>query len=327
MENYQAVIQWLLDGDPAVGWQVQRDLLGEPEDIYGVTRQRVVLEGWCARFLQLQDPSGTWGNGLYGPKWISTTYTLLTLRRLGLPPDNPKAQQGCELLLDGGFQPDGGIHYARSQVNHSETCITGMVLSLLAYFHYPDKRVDTLVEHLLGRQMADHGWNCQSYRGDTHASFHTTISVLEGLWEYEKSYGKQAVIQDARSQAHEFLWLHRLFRSHRSGEIFDKKMTLLPFPPRWRYDYLRALDYFQDCNAPCDPRMAEGIELLKSKRGKDHRWRLNTGMSGLKHFQMEAIGKPSRTNTLRALRVLRWWEQGISLQNEQGTDQVYPNRR
>lgn len=309
MKYHRSVIQWLLDGDPSIRWQVQRDLLNESEDVYNATRKQVAREGWGARFLELQDPSGTWGGGLYGPKWISTTYTLLTLRRLGLPTDDLQAKKGCELLLDGGFQPDGGIHYARSKIDHSETCITGMVLSLLAYFRYPDGRVDTLVEHLLDQQMADHGWNCRSYQGDTHGSFHTTISVLEGLWEYEKAFGEQSAIQDARSKAHEFLWLHRLYRSHRTGEIFDKKMTMHPFPPRWRYDVLRALDYFQDCNAPCDPRMADGIETLRRKRMKDHRWRLNAGMTGLKYFDMEATGKPSRMNTLRALRVLNWWGQ------------------
>jgi hypothetical protein len=304
----ETMIQWLMDGDPAIQWQVQRDLLDEPEELYNATREQVALKGWGFSFLELQDPAGTWGGGLYGPKWISTTYTLLTLRRLGLPPDNPKAQKGCELLLDGGFQPDGGIHYAKSKIDHSETCITGMVLSLLAYFCYPDKRVDILVDHLLDQQMSDHGWNCRSYWGDTHASFHTTISVLEGLWEYEKAYGRQSVIEDSRSRAHEFLWIHRLYRSHRTGEIFDKKMTMLPFPPRWRYDVLRALDYFQDCSAPRDEQMSGAIDLLKSKQGKDQRWRVNAGMTGLKYFDMEVIGKPSRMNTLRALRVLKWWE-------------------
>jgi hypothetical protein len=164
------------------------------------------------------------------------------------------------------------------------------------------------VEHLLDQQMSDHGWNCRSYLGDTHASFHTTILVLEGLWEYEKVYGERPDIQEARSRAHEFLWHHGLYRSHRTGEVFDNKMTMLPFPPRWRYDVLRALDYFQDCRAPQDHRMAEAIVLLKHKRKADNRWRLNVGMSGLRHFKMEVTGSPSRINTLRALRVLRWWE-------------------
>ena len=319
MDYDESVIDWLLAGDPAVQWQVQRDLLDLPETVYAATRKLVATSGYGARFLAFQDPAGTWGGGLYGPKWISTTYTLLTLRRLGLPQDNAAARVGCELLLEGGFRPDGGIHYARSKINHSETCITGMVLSLLAYFRYPDGRVDDLVEYLLVQQMPDYGWNCRSYLGDTHASFHTTISVLEGLWEYEKAYGERPGIQDARTRAHEFLWLHWLYRSHRTGEVFDKKMTMLPFPPRWRYDVLRALDYFQDCRAPRDNRMADAVDLLKRKRKNDYRWQVNAGMSGLKFFEMEAAGNPSRMNTLRALRVLRWWEQGGGSQNDKGT--------
>jgi hypothetical protein len=302
------LIQWLMEGDPAVRWQVERDLLDADPGSYELTRQLVTTEGWGARLLGYQDPAGTWSGGLYGPKWISTTYTLLTLRRFGLRSDNPQAQKGCELLLNGGFMPDGGIHYTRNpKIRHSETCITGMVLSILAHFHYLDERVHSLVEHLLRQQMSDGGWNCRSYQGDTHSSFHTTISALEGLWEYEKTFGKQAMIDKARSTAHEFLWLHRLYRSHRTGEIFDRKMTTLPFPPRWRYDILRALDYFQDCNAPRDERMTEAIKLLQSKRKKDGLWPVNSGMSGLKYFELEKPGQQSRINTLRALRVLRWW--------------------
>ena len=305
----EEIIKWLLDGDPAVCWQVQRDLLDEPASLYQATQARVASEGWGAQFLALQDPEGTWAGGLYGPKWQSTTYTMLTLRRLGLPHDNPQAQLGCKRLLDGGFMPDGGINYIRNpKIRHSETCISGMVLSVLAYFRCPDERLHDIAAHLLDQQMDDGGWNCRSYQGDTHSSFHTTISALEGLWEYEKTFGDQPEIASARAQAHEFLWLHRLYRSHRTGEIFDRKMTGLTFPPRWRYDLMRVLDYFQDCNAPRDQRAAEGIELLQSKQRKDSTWPLNAGMSGRFFFHMEKAGQPSRMNTLRALRVLKWWE-------------------
>ena len=307
----QSVIQWLLDGDPAVVWQVQRDLFDEPVKIYQNSQKRVATEGWGAQFLGLQDSEGTWAQGLYGPKWQSTTYTMLTLRRLGLPSDNPQAQRGCQVLLDGGFMPDDGINYIRNpNIQHSETCITGMVLSVLAHFRYPDERLHAIANHLLGQQMADGGWNCESYNGATHSSFHTTISVLEGLWEYEKTFGANPKITAARAQAHEFLWLHRLYRSHRTGKIVDQKLTKLTFPPRWRYDLMRVLDYFQDCNAPQDERVAEGIELLRSKQRKDGTWPLNAGMSGRYFFHMEKAGQPSRMNTLRALRILRWWDGG-----------------
>ncbi len=205
--------------------------------------------------------------------------------------------------------PDNGINYIRNpKIQHSETCITGMVLSLLAYFRYPDERLPAIAKHLLEQQMADGGWNCESYNGATHSSFHTTISVLEGLWEYEKTFGSKTEIAAARARAHDFLWLHRLYRSHRTGEIFDQKMTRLTFPPRWRFDLMRVLDYFQDCNASHDDRATEGIDLLCSKQRKDGTWPLNSGMSGRFFFHMEKPGQPSRMNTLRALRVLRWWD-------------------
>jgi hypothetical protein len=308
MNEVNPTIEWLLDGDPAIRWQTQRDLLDAESKVYQAERQRVAEQGWGARFLGLQDPRGTWGGGLYSPKWISTTYTLLTLRRIGLSPGNPQALKGCQLLLEKGFYRDGGINFSPT-FTHSETCITGMVLSLLAYFRYSDARVHDIVDHLLHQQMADDGWNCRSYRGDTHSSFHTTISVLEGLHEYEKAYPQRADdVRIAQKSASEFLILHRLYCSHRTGEVVKPFMKRAAFPPRWRYDYLRALDYFQACGAQRDERLVDAIALLESKRRKDGRWVLNSGMKGRLFFEMEKNGRPSRWNTLRALRVLKWRE-------------------
>ncbi len=184
MQTDQEILNWLLDGDPSIRWQVQRDLLGEPPQVYEAEQERVAETGWGAQLLALQEPDGRWGGGLYSPKWISTTYTLLALRALGLPAANPQAQEGCRLLLENGLFPDGGINFS-SHAKYSETCITGMVLSILAHFRYHDPRVHDLVEHLLRQQMADGGWNCRSYRGDTHSSFHTTLLALEGLHTYQ----------------------------------------------------------------------------------------------------------------------------------------------
>ncbi len=184
---------WLLNGDPAIRWQTRRDLLGEPPEAYEPDRARVATEGWGARLLGRQDPAGTWANALYSPKWTSTTYTLLLLRHLGLSPENPQARRGCELLLNTGFYRDGGINLFKS-FKHSETCVTGMILALLGYFRSPDDRLHRIAEHLLGQQMADGGWNCEQPKGATHGSFHTTISVLEGLREY-------ALLHPARATA------------------------------------------------------------------------------------------------------------------------------
>lgn len=249
-----------------------------------------------------------WGGGIYSPKWTSTTYTMLLLRRLGLEPEHPQALKACELLLDKGFYRDGGINYFASY-EHSETCVTGMVLSLLSYFRFPDERVQAITDHLLRQQMADGGWNCRSYRGDTHSSFHTTISVLEGLREYEKADAPEAgEVREAQVRGREFLLAHRLFRSHRTGEVVSAPMTRFSFPPRWHYDVLRALDYFQECGAGRDERLAEAIEIVIKKRKPDGRWLLQNRHSGKTHFEMERVGQPSRWNTLRALRVLKWWE-------------------
>jgi len=302
-----SVIQWLLEGDPAIRWQTLRDLTNANADAVELTRQQIATKGWGAKLLSIQEPSGQWGRGIYSPKWTSTTYTMLLLRRLGLAATNPAAQKACKLLLERGFYHDGGINYFGS-LKYSETCVTGMILSILCYFEYEDDRIHSLTTHLLNQQMPDGGWNCQSYKGATHSSFHTTISVLEGLRQYEKFTPENTKeIRKAQQRGREFLLIHRLFRSHRTGEIANPVFTRFSFPPRWHYDILRALDYFQECRAEHDERLLDAIEIVLKKRKKDGKWVLQNRHSGKTFFEMEKVGEPSRWNTLRAMRVLKWW--------------------
>ena len=325
----QETLDWLMVGDPAVRWQVMRDLLDYDADLFRAEQEKVAKMGWGKDYLSYQDENGMWGGGIYGPKWISTTYTMLTLRRIGLPAENERAHKGCWQLLERGRYPDGGINFFASQ-SLSEACVTGMVLSILAHFRYPDPYIDGIPDHLLKRQMPDGGWNCEDYRGATHSSFHTTLSVLEGLLEYQKSMSKVRVdIEIARLRAHEFFLQHRLYKSHRTGEVVSARMTRMPYPPRWFYDILKALDYFQayfkwradrefrypdqeseilDRKHEHDERFLDAIELLKGKQKKNGYWNTYRGPSGRIYFDMEPAGEAGRWNTLRALRVLRWWE-------------------
>ena len=308
MKLQNHMIKWLLQGDPSIRCQTLRDLVGAGKKKVSEEQKLVAEKGWGARLLALQEPAGGWGGGIYSPKWTSTTYTMLLLRDLCLPPKHPQAIKACTLLLDKGFYEDGGINFG-SYHKHSETCITGMVLSIVSYFHILDDRVHGLVHHLLVQQMKDGGWNCQSYRGATHSSFHTTILALEGLREYERSYPQKATeVQKAQQKAREFLLIHRLFRSHRIGEIVNPAMTRFSFPPRWHYDVIRALDHFQEVGAEKDKRLKDAIEVVKKRQKKDGRWVLQNRYPGRSHFEMEKVGEPSRWNTLRALRVLKWWE-------------------
>lgn len=310
-----ATIEWLLDGDPAIRWQALRDLVGAPEKTVERERRRIARDGWGARLLAEQDEDGrwaggkSWDGGLYSPKWTSTTYTLLLLRDFGLSPDHPRARQACVILLDRGLQKDGGINYGWR--GRSETCVTGMVLSLLSYFELDDGRLDTLADHLLDQQMDDGGWNCRRWQGATHASVHTTISVLEGLRLYEIHRGREVRrIRSAQRRGREFLLVHRLYLSHRTGEVIKPEFTRFSFPPRWHYDVLRALDHFRAVDAPRDRRLRDGIELVLRRRRPDGRWNLQNRYRGKTYFKLERIRGPSRWNTLRALRVLKWWEEG-----------------
>ena len=300
------IMKWLMKGDPAIQYQTARDLLDVTMEELEVLQDPIQYAGWGSRFLSFQEKSGMWGRGLYSPKWISTHYTLMTLMDLGLPTSNDQAIKGCKTLLDHGYYTDGGINYFAS-LKHSETCVTSMTLALLSYFEIDDPRVDNLKDFVLDQQMKDGGWNCQSFNGATHSSFHTTICALEALRNYEKKTKKDVLrIENVRKKGDEFLLQHHLFKSHRNQEIVDQRMTRFSFPPRWKYDVMRALDYFQEIKMPHDPRFCDAITLLKKKE-KQGKWTLQNKHSGRTFFEMEKPGQPSRMNTLRALRILKWW--------------------
>jgi hypothetical protein len=299
------VLEWLLAGDPAIRWQVERDLLDLPDRHWAKTRAATAEEGWAKQILDRQDAGGTWGGGLYTPKWTSTTYTLLLLRRLGLPPTDERARAGCRRLLDDADWIDGGVSYW-SSTRLAERCVNGMVLSVAAYFGLAEPRVDSIADLLISVGMPDGGWNCDDHRGATHSSFHTTISVLEGLLEWKRATGTTAA-DAAIASGHEFMLEHRMYRSHRTGEVIDENWTTFHFPPRWHYDVLRGLDHLRAAGAGRDPRAADAIDLVHSKRRSDGRWPKGSQYSGETFFTLEPGRVPGRWNTLRALRVLNWW--------------------
>ena len=296
------VVEWLLDADPSIRWQVLRDLTDAPADVVAAERARVASEGWGARLLALQAPDGQWGGGDYAPKWISTTYTLLLLRHLGIDPASDATGTAVARVRQRVLGQARHPFFAY----RGETCITGMVLALAAYFAEPS---DEAVGWLLAEQLEDGGWNCETVRGSRRSSFNTTISVLEGLLEYEQARGGVVPeVRAARERAHEYLLERRLLRSRSTGEVINRRWTLFSFPPRWHYDVLRGLEHFRAAGGEPDPRLDEAIAHVRSKRQPDGTWPLEDVYAGRVHFALEEDGKPSRWNTLRALRVLRWYE-------------------
>jgi hypothetical protein len=295
-------------GDPAIRWQVLRDLDHAPAAEVDHEQSLVATTGWGARLLALQDADGTWAGAMYSPKWTSTTYTMLLLRQLGLPAENERARAACRVLLDRGLFGDGGISFGWGR---SETCVTSLVLSILAAFRFDDERVERLVDRLLAEQMEDGGWNCRRPRGATHSSMNTTILALEALLLYEghraSATGRLAQVREAQVRGREFLLAHRVYRSHRAGGTIRAEFARMAFPPQWHFDFLRALDHFCAAGAPLDERLSDAIDLLVKKRRPDGRWELEHRYRARDWFQLERIGTPSRWNTLRALRVLEWW--------------------
>lgn len=291
-----------MEGDPAIRWQVLSDLRDSPVSVVSAERARVTREGWGARLLSLQTEDGHWGGGIYSPKWISTTYTLLLLRHLGVDPDAVETRRTIDRVRERvRWKTNPAPFFAGT----GEVCVTGMLVSLGAYFGLHVEPAHG-IEWLLARQLPDGGWNCDD--DSARSSFHSTISVLEGLAEYEKASGPGwEDLAGTRRLGEEYLLDRRLFRSLRTGEVVDRRWLLFSFPPRWHYDVLRGLDYFRWVGAGPDERVTEAVELVVKKRRADGRWNLQNPHQGRVHFEMEdGAGKPSRWNTLRAMRVLRW---------------------
>ena len=293
------VVDWLLEGDPAIRWQTGRDLLNWPKELVQAQRARVATEGWGKQLLDLQDEAGTWANKLYSPKWTSTTYTLLQLWRFGLT-RHPAAARAVEILLDRGTTASGGIDLTVT-IGEPEVCVTSMVLALSAAFVPHDERIATMAAFLIDRQLDDGAWNCEATSPRTHGSLHTTISALEGL--AAAGHGNEA-----RSRAHAFLVDHRLYKSHRTGEVINPVFTRFSFPPRWHFDVLRCLDYLAQYRVDRHEAFSDAIALVNKKRRPDGTWLLQNTHPGRTFFVLEANGQPSRWNTLRAIRTLRWWE-------------------
>jgi hypothetical protein len=303
---------WLLDSDPAVRWQVLRDLTDAPPDEVTAERARVATEGWGAALLALRDDDGQWAGGAcfpsdfrgdfsQGQPWTSTFPTLTLLRDLGIDPDAEPVRETVALVSENCTWEHAGQPFFAGEV---EPCINGRTVAVGAYFGVD---VDGIVARLLNEQLADGGWNCEVENGSVVSSFHTTICVLDGLLEHERATGGSAETVAARRQAQEYLLERKLFRGLSTGEVVDPHWLQFSFPTWWHYDVLRALDYFRIAEDAPDPRLAEAVEVLRSKQQPDGTWLLENTHRGAVHFTLEdGDGRPSRWNTLRALRVLKW---------------------
>jgi hypothetical protein len=311
------VIRWLLDSDPAIRWQAMRDLTDASADEVRSERTRVATEGAGARLLALQAPDGRWGGAAWNHGWDSTMHVLTLLREMGLDPSSDEARHAVGLVRD--CVTWRGCGPPETQANpffagEVEPCINGQVGAAGAYF---GQDVRGIVERLLAEQLPDGGWNCEAENGSTRASFNTTICVLEALLEFERAAGGSPEVTGARLRGQQYLLERHLFRRKSTGEVIsrDRKgghaWTRFAWPTWWHYDVLRGLDYLRSAGVKPDERVAEAIGLVMSKRGGDGTWSLDTRYPGTMPLETdEGEGRPSRWNTLRALRVLEWNRQG-----------------
>ncbi len=297
------IVNWLLEGDVSIQYQVYRDLLLEHRvDL----RNSIALKGWGFEFLSHQNENGHWGRKFYQPKWTSTHYTLLDLKNLGISQLNPKIRKTINMLLEQEKGEDGGINPSGA-IKNSDVCLNGMFLNYASYFKMDQSKLQSIVDFILIQRLNDGGFNCRFNRsGAKHSSLHSTLSVLEGILEYSQNGYTYRLpeLKEAEETSREFILRHQLYISDRTNEIINKDFLRLTYPSRWRYDILRALDYFRLSENIFDVRMKPAIDVIIKKR-KNRQWLLQANHPGQTHFDMEEVGKPSRWNTLRAMRVLK----------------------
>jgi hypothetical protein len=237
---------------------------------------------------------------------LFTFYTLVVLMDLGLDPSSKQARRMIDRvrkrLLFKRLNNRPFLH------GETEPCINGRILAIGAYFKEPN---EALAQRLLGEQLDDGGWNCEAPKS-RRSSFHTTICVLEGLLEYERATRKSAAITRARKRAENYLLERRMFRSLRTGEAIDKRWLRFSFPTFWHYDVLRGLDYLRNAGVQPDSHVRDAIGIVTERRHQNGRWPLNLLHPEQIPLEMETeVARASRWNTLRALRVLRWYNNSM----------------
>ncbi|HKP29305.1 MAG TPA: hypothetical protein VJU15_07870 [Gemmatimonadales bacterium] len=310
---------WLLDSDPAIRWQVLRDLTSASADEVHAERAKIATQGLGARLLALQAKDGRWGGAAWNRGWDSTMHAVILLREFGLEPESDQARMAMDRIRDHVTWRDSGpeeVADNRFFEGEIEPCINGQVAAAGAYFR---QDVHGIIDRLLREQLGDGGWNCEAERGATRSSFHTTLCVLEALLEYEQTFGPGADVTAARLRGQEYLLERRLFHRKSTGEVIERDrkggtvFTRFAFPNWWHYDVLRALDYLRSANVAAEERMADAITLVESKRDGDGTWRLDTRYPGPMLVELdEGESRPNRWVTLRALRVLHWYSRDLA---------------
>ena len=303
------IVGWLLDADPSIRWQTMRDLAHSPAETAAAERAQVAREGWGATLLELQRPDGQWGDGVSTPFWWSNMYTLVFLRDLGLNPASGRAKAAIDLVRENVTwgREFGDSPFFEGEV---EPCINGRVVALGGYFGV---RSDRLVDRLLSEQLADGGWNCEAERGSVRSSFHTTLCVLEGLLAFETAFGAAPAVTNARRRGEKYLLERRLLRRLSTGDIINATWTQLAFPPLWHYDVLRALDYLRAADVDPAGCIEEAVGIIYGRRQDSGRWLLNVRHRDTLYPEIAGrVGEPNRWVTLRARRVLDWYERRTS---------------
>lgn len=312
-----ALAGWLMDSDPALRWQVERDLLDAPTKVWEATRAQVATDGFGASLLALQDDDGQWAGGAFfpagfdgtgdGQPYTATTWSLNSLREWGLDATVLRRRRTAELLATHSRWEYDDLPYWGGEV---DCCINAWTLANGLWL---GADVAGLADWFVEHRLPDGGWNCDWVAGSTRSSYHSTLNSLKGLLAYDVATGGTAATHAARRAGEEYLLRRSLFRRLRTGKPVAMWVGEFVNPPRWKYSVLNAADYFReaalhDGTSP-DPRMTEAVALIREARQPDGTWQQARCHPGRVWFDTDVtVGEPSKWLTLCGIRVLRWWE-------------------
>jgi hypothetical protein len=318
----RTLTDWLLDSDPALRWQVERDLLDVADEIWQTTRARVATEGFGARLLALQDPDGQWAGGAFFPRdfdvagpeaaegagqpWTATTWSLNSLREWGV--DAAVLADTAERLAANSRWEYEDLPYWGGEV---DCCINAWTLMNGLWL---GADVEGIARWFVEHRLEDGGWNCEWIEGSTRSSFHSTLNSLKGLLAHETLSGGTDATRAARRGGEEYLLERRLMRRLSTGEPVATWLTQFANPSFWRYDVLHAADYVRSASlldgSPPDPRMTDAVEAIRAQRQPDGTWLQAGRHPGRVWFEIDVpAGEPSKWLTFLGTRVLRWWEE------------------
>ena len=317
--------EWLLEPDnPSVTYLTLTEILGKPENNSQVKKSKIDImkKGPVPKILAKQNDEGYWGiaeDFYMRSKYKGTVWSLIILAELGADGRDERIKKTCEFLLkisqdyeSGGFSHRGNFN---SGGNHNDIipCLSGnMVWTMIRFGYLNDLRVQKAINWLIKHQRYDdgiaqapEGW---PYRYEkcwgTHTCHMGIVKTLKALAEIPPNKRSKSVNNTIENSVN-YLFKHHLYKkSHDLSQVGHQDWIKFGFPRLWQTDALEMLEILINLDY-YDKRMQDAVDLIVNKQNNEGKWNMERTFNGRFQTSIEPKGKPSKWNTLKALKVLK----------------------